>query len=793
MPALPARGPAPPPEALGSPLLNLNATISADAPSSLLNLVPMILRAFARHWWRILALWMVGTGGLSYLIYLKIHPMYEASSLLHVAPFDQDLFKIGIHTGEGYTPFLETQVQLVTSPNVLTTVVAEPKVATIPMVRTAQDAEAELRKHVAVEIVPRTYLIKVSLTLPSAAEAATIVNAVVAAYLATTTEWSDEMTHIQIKKLEAYQRELQDQADKKQEAWLTLASQGNVDLDDASSGQKAEVDLNDASSGRKAKADLPVLSRSRITLNEYQRVRGLLFKTNIELVEAEAVLGMRQAELQGNAADSNSEARLQRRAREAFHADPAIASIVQEVEKAHRKLEKVNRLSRSGSDPARISALHQLNSLSARYQELWDLKREDLLARLREQSPDDLGRAVQQTTERVETLKASKAGYEKALSQIEVSNKQEGTDAVRVALVREALAGVKTMQDAVNLRLEQLRFEAKGEARISKISEAQPGTKPLKDQRRMLWIITPIGVLALVLGLFVMLEIQSGRVVDIDKLSKRMLVEVYAVPLLPGLRLDSEPPGNRNRENQLQKFLQSLDHIRVALCDKEAAGKSGRTLMITSATGAEGKTTLTTQLAACCAKAGILTLVIDADLRRATLSRILGEDRTPGLCDVLEGNLSAEETLVAVREGGFHLLPAGTPGQDLGRLLRSPRFSQALSRYRQMFDLVLIDTPPVLPVTDALTVGRWSDGAILVVRYDTSRFALVDHTQQRLLSAGIPILKTIFNGMRTSQACYGYDSYSYGERTARPPEPPSTTAEIRLQKWVANARHHPGS
>jgi Mrp family chromosome partitioning ATPase len=104
-----------------------------------------------------------------------------------------------------------------------------------------------------------------------------------------------------------------------------------------------------------------------------------------------------------------------------------------------------------------------------------------------------------------------------------------------------------------------------------------------------------------------------------------------------------------------------------------------------------------------------------------------------------------------------------------------------------MFDLVLIDTPPVLPVTDALIVGRWSDGAILVVRYDTSRVSLVDHTRQRLLSAGIPILKTVFNGMRTTRSYYGYGSYqsyygygsrSHGEQIARPPETPSTMAEI---------------
>ena len=101
-----------------------------------------------------------------------------------------------------------------------------------------------------------------------------------------------------------------------------------------------------------------------------------------------------------------------------------------------------------------------------------------------------------------------------------------------------------------------------------------------------------------------------------------------------------------------------------------------------------------------------------------------------------------------------------------------------------MFDLVIIDTPPVLPVADALSLGRWVDGAIMVIRYDVSRFPLVDRARKRLISAGIPILKTVVNGVKTSRfgSGYGYgygygygDGYGYGERTAAagPPRPSS--------------------
>jgi len=81
-----------------------------------------------------------------------------------------------------------------------------------------------------------------------------------------------------------------------------------------------------------------------------------------------------------------------------------------------------------------------------------------------------------------------------------------------------------------------------------------------------------------------------------------------------------------------------------------------------------------------------------------------------------------------------------------------------------MFDLVILDTPPILPVADALSLGRWVDGAIMVIRYDMSRFPLVERARRRLISAGIPILKTVVNAVKTSRFGSGYGSrYGYGD------------------------------
>ncbi len=154
--------------------------------------------------------------------------------------------------------------------------------------------------------------------------------------------------------------------------------------------------------------------------------------------------------------------------------------------------------------------------------------------------------------------------------------------------------------------------------------------------------------------------------------------------------------------------------------------------MITSATGGEGKTTLSAHLAARCANAGTSTLLIDADMRRASLGRLLDVPVGPGLGDVLAGEVDLDAALITVQAGGFHFLSAGTPGRDPSRVLKSTRLAELIGRLRQTYDLVIIDTPPVLPVADALIMGRWADGAVMAARYDASRLPLVERANRQL-------------------------------------------------------------
>jgi succinoglycan biosynthesis transport protein ExoP len=728
---------------------------SPASSSGSINVVQTVLRAVMRHGWKILAIWLALTAGLVYAIQVRVKPTYETFSLLRVEPADRDLFGLGLNSAEVFDHFLQTQVQLITSPNVLLAALSQREVASTTIVREADDPESELRKRLQVGIVPGSYLVRVAMTTPHPDQASKIVNAVVEQYLVVAQTWSSEKNKSHISNLEQYHKDLKDKVDRLEAEWLDLAAKGNVDLVESTQGFSAPGSSAPVSS-------LPQAAPNKVSADEYKRVREQLFQINMDLIEAEALLDVRRAEANAVAAGVDPEVLLRQEVDAAVRNDPEMLRLYAQCNEVQQKIDQARRLTKVMSDPSIKNPQAKLRALKEQIRQIYPQKFDEYASRSRGGGADPRA-TLADLANQIDAMKARKAGYEKMLGQIEVTNRQQGTDTVKVALLREDLGSLRSMQDSVQKRIEQLSFDSKSEARIKAISKARASGMLVSDSRRKLWIVTPVGVFGLVLGLFMFLEIRSGRVADLDEVSRRVPVDVYPVPSLPGTRKSNDQRVLRTNEAQLQEFLQSLDHLRVSLWfGDEKVNGVGRCLVVTSAVGGEGKTTLSAHLAVCCAKAGISTLVIDADLRRAALSKMFEEEQTPGLSDVLKGDLSPEDAVVALREGGFHLLPAGSPGEHPGWLFQEKRIGQVLDRYRELFDLVIIDTPPVLPVADTLSLGRWVDGTILVIRYDVSRFALVDRARKRLLAAGIPILKTVVNGVRSSRFASGYEGYGYG-------------------------------
>lgn len=190
------------------------------------------------------------------------------------------------------------------------------------------------------------------------------------------------------------------------------------------------------------------------------------------------------------------------------------------------------------------------------------------------------------------------------------------------------------------------------------------------------------------------------------------------------------------------------------------------TLLITSAGMGEGKTTTAANLALVMAQAGRRTLLIDADMRRPRLHSLFGVNGDSGLAQCLFSKDPLDIASCKTQIDNLYLLPAGKLPTNPAELLGSKRMRELLAQLRAEFDLLIIDTPPVLAATDAVLLSTQADATMVVVRAGETKEGEVDYTIRALQEVGARIIGTVFNGFDVSEAIgykYRYRNYTkYG-------------------------------
>jgi succinoglycan biosynthesis transport protein ExoP len=686
-------------------------------------------RALRRHWWQATLLWLAGSAGLMALAHDRIRPRFEAFSAIKIEPGDRGLFREP-GPGDDFEVFKQTQARRITNPNVIASALAaHPELLRMPRLAHAADPEAEAREALSAVVVPGTNLIRVSMTGESADEAARLVDAVVDAYLRVALEDGDREAEQRCRRLREAKRERSAEVRRSRETVARLVDRiGSADVGQARDRNAAAIEA------------YRVLTRQHL-------------QVDLELIEAQARLDRLRAELRDpppvDAPRSESEMIAE------FYAAPEVAEIQSQLTRARDGLAQADRVARILGDPSRAAAKKKVEDLQAMLDSAWTRMR-PALSRAGRPAPSREPE-VQAAGLRVDALKARLGQLGERLGRIGAQTRSAGSDELTLEFARQDLERAESVLDTVSRGLDRVEFQARDPvARFGREFRARASTVPDLGPRTRAMAGAPVGVFLAVLGLFTLIELRAGRVVDPEDVPARLQLSVLGVvPPLPRKGQATGRPRLRPRRD-LDQFVQSLDHLRVAICSgRDARGRPRRSIVITSACGGEGKTTLAAQLAERCANAGLATLLIDADLRNPTLSRMFDRPEARGLVDVLRGEAMPEEAIAVIGDaGGFHFLPAGSTRVDPGRLLQSDRLSRLLARARESFDLVIVDAPPVLPVPDALTIGRWVDGAVLAVRYDRSRYPLVGRANLRLAAVGVPVLGAVISGVRGTEAAY---------------------------------------
>jgi capsular exopolysaccharide synthesis family protein len=193
------------------------------------------------------------------------------------------------------------------------------------------------------------------------------------------------------------------------------------------------------------------------------------------------------------------------------------------------------------------------------------------------------------------------------------------------------------------------------------------------------------------------------------------------------------------------------------------AGQDHQVIQVTSPNQGDGKSTVAANLAVSVAQSGRRTLLVDADFRKPRVHKLFGLRAPTGFASVIVGEASLDEAVVQSGVENLWLCPCGPKPKNPAELLTSPRFLEALKELRERFDIILIDTPPVLPVSDPSIVAPRVDGLLLVLRVGRGTRPAAVRTREVLAALGVNLLGVVVNAVDAYRGG-GKGDYGYGYR-----------------------------
>ncbi|MDQ0767983.1 capsular exopolysaccharide synthesis family protein [Pseudarthrobacter defluvii] len=348
---------------------------------------------------------------------------------------------------------------------------------------------------------------------------------------------------------------------------------------------------------------------------------------------------------------------------------------------------------------------------------------------------DELSKSVKGTTD-VNTV----------LINIEASD----SSPVRSAAIAQGVAN--SLIDAIE-RIERPKNGGSSPFNVSVIKPAVAPSSPASPNTR----------LNLILGFILGLGVGLASAVLKSKLDSRIRGEadvrqITDSPVLGGIAYDADAtrkplltqtPTQSPRAESFRQLRTNLQFANVA--------KGAKTVLVTSSVPGEGKSTSATNLAIAMAQAGQAVCLIDADLRRPMVSEYLGLDRTAGLTTALVGQADVRDLLQPWGDDELFILTSGQIPPNPSELLGSRVMKQLLADLEQVFDTVIIDAPPLLPVTDAAVLSQHVGGVILVVGSQKLRQQELVKSLSALEMVGSDILGIVLNRLPIK----GPDAYSY--------------------------------
>ncbi|MGH7139272.1 MAG: polysaccharide biosynthesis tyrosine autokinase, partial [Pirellulales bacterium] len=690
---------------------------------------------FRRRWVLAIALGILGSAVASAAGWFLLEPEFTASGYLRIASTEPRLVNLTANTGSASAEFeiyKRTQKELILGRYVLNTALRSPEAAKIPRVHDHLDPVAWLARQLRVDFPGNAEILTISMSGESPEELATLVNAVVTAYQNEVVLVEKNQRREKMITLEAVAREAEEKS-----------RQGRATL----KGLAERLGTGDSQA---------LTLKQQIALQRYATMLGEQTRVQIELMQTELALATTKAKQES--ADGPRVPAPQ--AKRYVDAHPLVVEHRTKLKMAEQMLHDAVAAALPTRDdvtaPHRRKVQEATQALAGAEAEATEEAQKVLREHLESQNAAEVGELEYD----VVLLKAQLATLQKELDTLSEEANKIGRSSIDVEMMRFEIQRMDDVAKRLGSEIENIRIDLKSPPRITVISRAE--VPAFKETSRQIKGTAGLGVVWFILPLVGVswLESRAHRVYAAAHTRHLAGVKILgSLPLLAPERRHRRAAGSqaqRTLQNR-RAFRESIDGLRTVLL-REAEFSPAQVVMVTSATGGEGKTSVSTQLALSLARARRRCLLIDFDLRRPAAHRVLDLPGEQGVCEVLRGELTVDDVLQETETPDLSFMAAGAFDDEALVALTQPQLPRCLAALRERFEFIILDSSPILPVVDAVLVGKHADGVVLSVLCDVSRKPKIESAYARLDMMGVRVLGAVLTG---PQDALIYDSASY--------------------------------
>jgi capsular exopolysaccharide synthesis family protein len=697
-----------------------------------------VLRAIRRRWYAALSAGAVCAAALAFAATLYVHADYTGRTEVFISASQPViLFDTG---GTDLNTYQRRQAALVRSRHVLQAAIARPDAAALPSVRNNPDPVGGLERDLKTDFSVSPEILRITLSGPEPKELTVLLDAVREAYLA-----------------EGVNKEATDKR-------AGLGRLKGLIEEDKGRLEQARRDVSTQAERFRAPDAAAARQRHQANLTRLTFLQTQLFQLDGQIRGQEQTLAdlvahppAAEPDLAVRPADIKAATDL------ALAKDADVRSAQEAVDRLGAEAAEDRRVAVGGSKNPKVQDKEKAladarQRLSAREQAV----REEVAQKLQKDASHSYDARLREHRTRITELKAQTDRLRGQMASMRAEADKLDADTLTEArgiAELDRLAGRATeVEDrikAAKTKAEAMEVELRAPPRAQTLEPAVITQVPNPAKKRVMVAGAAFGGLLAGLFLIAALDLRGGRIDSPLGVGRHLQTGVVGcIPrvdpaAITTLARSSGPPGG----SDAAMLCDATDACRALLLHALPTG-SAPVIMVTSPQAGEGKTSLAAQLALSLGRAGYRTLLIDGDLRRASLHSLFGRSQSPGLADVLRRTHSVERVGRRTELSNLVVLPAGQCHPNEAVALLQVRLGSALRRCKSFFDVILVDTPP-LSLPDAAVIGRHSDGTILSLMNEVSTLPAAQAACDRLRALTVPILGAVLNGTR-ARTPYGY-------------------------------------